>query len=505
SESLGDFSGYFSVLDSKNKMYRKREMSVIHGGYQKLSSRLPEPIPVRRRESGQEVIRGLGARVIAEKFGPASVLVSEKLELLQIYGDINPYLVLASGTASLNVLQMCRAGLRHKLGATLTLALKSDVPVQGEGIQIKNGGNVRIVDITVLRLPDDEQPQRLLLVVFRERQADGSPTSKSKKKSESLPDDTQRQLTFLEQELNATREYLQTIIEELQTANEDLRSTNEEMQSTNEELETSREELQSTNEELITVNSELQNKVEELSQAGNDINNLLAGNEIATIFLDVGLRVKRYTPASVKIFRLLHGDIGRPIRDITSKIIAFDINQAATEVLATLVRKDIDVQIEGEGWFSIRILPYRTADNTIEGVVLTFVDTTALVRALHASQKTQLLAENIVESIRQPFVVLDDRLLVIAANMLFYEMFRVKPDQTLGKQLFELGNGQWNVPEIQHALERVIPKDMVITDYRIEHDFPLIGRRTMILNGRRIAQLNYIILEIQDVTGMAAV
>jgi two-component system CheB/CheR fusion protein len=185
----------------------------------------------------------------------------------------------------------------------------------------------------------------------------------------------------LEQELLSTREYLQTTNEELETSNEELKSTNEEpqsvneeLQSTNEELETSKEELQSTNEELITVNAELLKKVDELSEVNNDINNLLASTEIGTVFLDINLCIKRFTPAAVEIFNLIHTDIGRPISDITSKIQIDDLYNRSREVLQTSARQDAEVQDRNGLWYSMRLMPYRTLENVIEGVVINFVD-----------------------------------------------------------------------------------------------------------------------------------
>jgi two-component system, chemotaxis family, CheB/CheR fusion protein len=189
----------------------------------------------------------------------------------------------------------------------------------------------------------------------------------------------------LEQELVSTKEHLQTTIEELETSNEELKSTNEELQSvneelqsTNEELETSKEELQSTNEELVTVNTELQNKVDELSEANNDINNLLASTDIGTIFLDTELNIKRYTPAMTKIFNLIPTDVGRSIGDITAKIEYGGITRDAGQVLATLTKIEEEIQTGDGAWYSMNISPYRTLENVIDGVVITFVDITRI-------------------------------------------------------------------------------------------------------------------------------
>jgi PAS domain-containing protein len=286
----------------------------------------------------------------------------------------------------------------------------------------------------------------------------------------------------------------------LQTSNEELRSTNEELQSANEELESSREELQSTNEELSTVNSELQNKVEELTQKGNDLNNFLSSTEIATIFLDTDLHIKRFTPTAVKVFRLQESDIGRPFRDITSQIVDYDIYTAAAEVLNTLLRTDVDVVAEGGRWFSVRILPYRTVDFTIEGVVLTFSEITDLKQALDKSESAEHLARGIVNVLPTPFLVLDINLVVRAANSSFYELFRVRAEDTLGRPVSGLGSGQWRGGVLKEALEAIVQKNVPLEHYSVQYDFPAIGQRTMVLNGQRIANTQYAYISIENAT-----
>jgi len=199
-------------------------------------------------------------------------------------------------------------------------------------------------------------------------------------------------VTTLEQELQSTKQYLQTTVEELEASNEELKSTNEELQSTNEELETSKEELQSTNEELGTVNTELQEKIDEVTSANNDLNNLFASTEVGTIFLDTDLRIKSFTPAAGKIFNLIKSDIGRPIMDLSPKIAYEDMHKDTEEVLKTLKQKEAEIQTKGGEWFSMRLVPYRTAENVIDGVVITFVDVTKIKKA---EEEQRRLAEDL--------------------------------------------------------------------------------------------------------------
>jgi two-component system CheB/CheR fusion protein len=315
----------------------------------------------------------------------------------------------------------------------------------------------------------------------------------------------------LERELVATREHLQSTIEELETSNEELKSTNEElqsaneeMQSTNEELETSREELQSVNEELVTVNSELQMKVEQISQINNDMNNLLTGTEIATIFLDNDLRIKRFTPAVTKIVCLIDSDIGRPIRDIAVNVADSDILQDMRLVLDTLVIREREIRLIEGGWYFMRIIPYRTSDNIIDGLVATFTDITLQKLAEETLRGSLNYVDNILETVREPLVVLSADLTVLSVNRSFYTVFRTLPGETVGKKLPDLGNGQWNIPLLLASLEGVLESHNDFDNLRVEHNFESIGRRVMLLNAREITQgksdRKMILLAIEDIT-----
>jgi two-component system, chemotaxis family, CheB/CheR fusion protein len=373
SESLGEFVGSFSPIDTKWKMYRRKG-----AGRAVYPDRIPAALPGKALAPDRAGFRSLGEKVIARVFAPPSVLVNEKFDVLYCYGPIDRFLAVPSGEASLNVLRIAREGLRNKLATALSEALKGTIPVTVENVGVGSDGNVRTVDLVVQPILEPGETQRLMMIVFKEKTDIKAPVKKLKRADAPAPKNGE--METLKQELIATRDHLQNTIEELQTANEEFQSTNEELQSANEELETSKEELQSTNEELVTVNSELQHKIDQLTETSNDVNNLLASTEIASVFLDMELRIKRFTPATAKIFRLLQTDIGRSIRDITSNIASFNVYAAAEDVLATLMRKEVEVKNEDGKWFTLRIIPYRTMDNTIEGVVITFIDISDLKR-----------------------------------------------------------------------------------------------------------------------------
>jgi len=284
----------------------------------------------------------------------------------------------------------------------------------------------------------------------------------------------------------ATLEKQQASNEELKSTNEEMQSTNEELQSTNEELETSKEELQSVNEELITVNSELQAKIEQLAGMQNDMKNLLDNTNIGTIFLDEHMIIRRFTRDATHIYRLVASDVGRPLNDIKSNLEGEELLTKAQSVLETLVPIEQEVQTLNGAWYLLRIQPYRTLDNIIEGVVLTFTDISKRIEAETAVQLARELAERVVDTIREPLLVLDGDLQVVSANRAFYQYFLVTVAETVGRKIYDLGNSQWNISALRELLEIILPRDQAVEGYVVEHDFPVIGHHKIKVNARRI-------------------
>jgi len=381
SESIGEFSHLFSPVSSKWKIFKYKEYvadRMIDFPRTPLYDLLPTSQGIEeKRVVTVADIHSLAERIILENYAPACVLINEQYEIQHFMGQTDRYLSPPRGKANFNLLNMAREGLKYKLSTALHEAVKQNKTIISEGLKIKHNNILRSVDLIVRPLTESGFTQGFMLVIFEDKtQLEPVAGKKAAQK-----DNTDPYVLSLEQELQSTKEYLQTTNEELETSNEELKSTNEELQSvneelqsTNEELETSKEELQSTNEELITVNAELQKKVEALSDSNNDINNLLASTEVGTIFLDINLCIKRFTPAVNKLFNLIQTDIGRPIGDITTNIQLNDLFEHAREVLETLDRQEIEAQDKKGNWYSVRIAPYRTLENVIDGVVFTFVD-----------------------------------------------------------------------------------------------------------------------------------
>jgi two-component system CheB/CheR fusion protein len=388
---------------------------------------------------------------------------------------------------------MAREGLQHDLALALHQAAGREDEVVRHEVKVKSNGDVILVNLTVKRIAEPEALQGLFLVTFDQVRGHKSAAREDKpvraaaplKKGES---GLMRELELTKQRLQRTVEELQTSNEELKSTNEELQSTNEELQSTNEELETTKEELQSLNEELVTVNSELQGKLDALSDANDDLQNLLNSTEVATIFLDNDLRIKRFTSEAKRVSNLIAIDVGRPLSDIVSKLVYDELSEDAQDVLQTLVIKEREVQAADGSWFFLRILPYRTAKNTIEGLVLTFVDITKNKRAEQLVDNARGFAASIVETMREPLLVLDEQLRVVSANQSFYRTFQVTPREVEQQLLYHLCNGVWSIPDLRRLLEEVLPRTASFQDFIVDKTFPHIGHKVMALNGRRLEQ-----------------
>jgi two-component system CheB/CheR fusion protein len=404
---------------------------------------------------------------------------------------------------------MAREGLRYDLAAALHQVTTQEREVVRQGVRVKSNGAFVLVDLTVKRIEEPEALRGLYQVIFESRPAAPPVPVKQNKKASAKHEaaaspDVIHELRYTKQRLQHTNEELQTSNEELKSTNEELQSTNEELQSTNEELETSKEELQSLNEELVTVNAELQGKNDELSSTNDDLHNLLNSTEIATIFLDNDLNIKRFTPATQGIINLIATDVGRPLIDIASKLIDGRLIEDAQQVLRTLVFQEGEVQATDGEWYVLRILPYRTARNTIDGLVLTFLNITGAKKAEIAAREAQEFAESIIQTVRQPLIVLDGQLRVMIANQAFYHAFHLSPSEVEHHHFYKVGEGEWDIPELRRLLEEILPQNRTFQDFLVDHTFARVGRRILALNGRRLEQESgaprLILLAMGDVT-----
>ena len=411
SETTGDFLHLFSTIDRQQKLYgRKEDPSALqHLPQGRFARTLTESGTIDRHTvqplgGGKISLKEITERILLQQYAPTSVLVSERGEILYIHGSTGRYLEIASGEPVMNIFKMAREGLKRDLTTALHSVVKYKKMVERHGLKVKINGDFSSVNLTILPVPptvDSITELTLYLVVLEESKETEQilPAEVCAGTLVEQPDektaDKDALVIRLKQELRANEEYLQSANEELETSNEELKSSNEEMQSvneelqsTNEELETSKEELQSVNEELATVNTELQTKVFDLSRANNDMNNLLAGTGVGTVFVDFKLIIRRFTPSITQIINLILSDVGRPVGHIVSNLVGYNTLQEDIEaVLDSLIPKEVEVETKEGSWFLLRIRPYRTLENVIEGAVITFFDISEIKRTREALQQ----------------------------------------------------------------------------------------------------------------------
>nr|MBP6672399.1 PAS domain-containing protein [Bacteroidota bacterium] len=383
SETLSGRKDGFRELDTKRKLYKRTDLplpfdlmnfpNAAHKPRTAVSDMTPTTPPNIN-------IQTIVDQMLLQRCTPASVLVNEAGDILYITGETGKYLSPVAGKANWNIYVMAKQGLRQAIPALFRKAMNSYEPVSIRSLQIGTDREHVTADITVQRIEQPELIRDHLLVVFTEGEpvpAGGKKRSAaSKKNSSGKQSDLEKELLNSQKELQRLREEMQTSQEELRSTNEELQSTNEELQSTNEELTTSKEEMQSMNEELQTMNVELQTKVADFVQANNDMKNLLNSTEIATLFLEKNLTIRRYTDSVTNLFKLRTTDIGRPFTDLVSELQYPDIHSHAEQVMKTLVTMETIVTTLDKRWFTVRIMPYRTLDDRIDGLVITFLDIT---------------------------------------------------------------------------------------------------------------------------------
>ncbi len=400
-ETIGGYSNLFLPLDAKSRLYRRLEANSMSVAveFPSSSSLLPSGASVEPSndppapKSASQNLQTLADRVLVQRFSPLGVLCNEKGDVLYLSNRAGKYLEPAVGKSNLNIFAMAREGLRFQLTSGFAAALKQELPVVLRNLKVGTNGGTQIVEVTIQKLAEPQELRGSVIVVIKDLVKEAPATNATKRRermtqasahARSLMDELQE----VREELQSTREEMQTSQEELKSTNEELQSTNEELQSSNEELTTSKEEMQSLNEELQTVNHELQSKVDELSRSNNDMKNLLNSTNIATLFLDDELHVRRFTPPTAKIIKLIPGDVGRPLTDITSDLAYPELEEDARDVLRTLVYKEKKVATKDGRYFAVRIMPYRTLENVIDGLVITFSDASAL-QVLESALRTR--------------------------------------------------------------------------------------------------------------------
>ncbi|MFP4048747.1 MAG: CheR family methyltransferase [Desulfovermiculus sp.] len=478
SETVGSSKNLFETLDTTGKIYRRREVPKSMLGRIEFPTGQPEQTteertPGEKIQPSKDNVERLTRKMVLDRFAPPAVLIDSQGSVLQVQGRTGKYLEIASGPPTQNILDLAREGLRVELSMAIRKAVSSQEEVIRHQVEVQVNGGMQTINLHVIPIEKPKELSNRLLVVFEDIQLPAQDSEIKPSQLSASASDYQTRIAELEQELQETREShhatveeLESSNEELKTANEELQSSNEELQSTNEELESSKEELQSLNEELQTVNSELQAKVEELSEAHDDINNLLNSTQIATVFVDNNLQVKRFSKEATKVIHLIRSDIGRPLEHQSTKLENVDLARDIKEVLDKLSPVGKEVQTSDATWYMLRIMPYRTRDNRIHGAVIIFQDIDdqkkiqeKLRQVNEQFEQAWHLTRRVFDMNPSPLAVLDDQARVIIANTSLCQVLGLPMDKIEGQKFFSLNRIEEKNKDLQHKLNAALEGD----------------------------------------------
>ncbi|ACO45082.1 CheR family methyltransferase [Deinococcus deserti] len=496
SETLGTSREMFGTLDNRWKLYRREGFRPA--GTLALANLSQTPLTIEpQRTSREHHLRFQPARpressvsssvqtVLLAEWTPPAVAVDAQGTVVYVSGRTGAYLELPNGVPNNNVVDMAFPELRYELIGALREAVATDSEVRSPVLDFTVQCTPHQLELVVTPMRYPGQPQDLFLIVFLDR---GQAPLQS---LASAGPDTSGRVAQLERELQRTKEYLQATIEETEVALEERKSTNEELQTTNEELQssieelmTSKEELQSLNEELSTINAEHHVIITDLQQANDDMKNLLDSVGIATVFLDNNLRVKRFTPRITEVVSLMSVDLGRPITDIASNLRYDILAEDIQRVIQTLIPYETEVQTKDGRWFLMRISPYRTFDNTIDGAVVVFTNIDTVKQLHHQLRDAQDQNEAVLNTMSDPVVVLDHNLRVLSHNKALLELLQLQVADAKGVRLFDLGSGQFDNPELTGLLRDLTLGSGELSDFMLHMDLPGQGRRIVKVNAR---------------------
>jgi two-component system CheB/CheR fusion protein len=497
SETIGSFMHLYASASKKWKIYTRRPGS-------RLTPQIDFPIPDPHMEGRLFGIRPFSKpalpqeveRLLLDHYTPPGVVINGRGDIVYFHGKTGGFLEPSPGRANMNIKDMAREGLKAVIMGMINRAIASKKSVVRRYVRIKSDGDFISADITVRPFRRTRNMEGLWMILFEKPVQ--SMESKASKIKGAKGSKEELRIKELEVELKNTRENLQATIEELETMNEELKSTNEEYQSTNEELksaneelETSREELQSLNEELVTVNNELQQKNERLEQVRNEMKKFLDTMDIAVIILDQKLRVRSFTPQATRLVNLIESDVGRPLSDMSNNLEYDRFTGDVEQVLATGKEILVNVQSRSKNWYLMKVRKLEGERKEDSGVAISFVDISDLkdIEAqLKRVQAARKYAESIVAAVGEPMLILARDLKVISANPVFCKVFRTSKEETIGRFIYELNNGQWDIPELRDLLGKVLQEKMQLTNYKVELVLPKTGKKSLLLNACQVVE-----------------
>ena len=524
SEGIREFSNMFEVHSKTHKLFTKKHIAkltpfdghIFGGG--KREQNQPRPISKDTRINPQLPVSEIDQALLSSSAIPACVVIDASLEILQFRGDLSPYLNLPSGKATWNLLRIVKQDLMIELRNAVTEAKKENHTVFASDITAGEGRARAVIEIEVipLRSMGTTFTERHLLVLFRKQKIVEVLTNETVGQAKNLNTKTetqslllekarlQKQLTIVKDQLHSVLEEQEATNEEFQSASEEIMSSNEELQSINEEMETTKEELQSTNEELITMNEEMQLHNSELGVANADLQNVLSSSNVPIIIVDKQLIIRRVTSIAKKSLRIIDSDVGRPIDDIKLPIKFPDLRKILLEVINTNEPKSEEIIDERGSWHMLWVRPYLTLDGKIDGAIIMLVDINEMKLAQITQEQSLVYVEGILGTMREPLVVLDEKLQIKSINKAFCSTFNIYPDKIKGVSFYDLGNKEWDTPQMRELLEKVLPKKNSLENFEIECNFPNTGSLTMAINAHRLmgkdAEEELILLVMENIT-----
>ncbi len=469
-ESVGAQASLFSLTDKEHRIHRKKSLPgaphvVMDAPRDERALPRARKGPFTNAPDHEPGLQGEVSRLLLDRYVPAGVVIDSELQIVQFRGQTGEFLEPAAGDASLNLMKMLREGLLFGVRRAVDAARKSRQIVRRDDLQVRSGSGFMRVSVEVVPLSGSG---RHYLVLFEALDRTAStPSGTPKKAGRETAGRVAKPpaaMAVLQRELEASRQYLQSIIheleaanEELQSANEEILSSNEELQSTNEELDTAKEELQSTNEELNTVNEELHSRNEELSRVNSDLINLVGSVQIAIVIVSGDLRIRRFTAMAERVLNLIPADLERSIAHINPNIDVPNLPELIVEAMDTVTAIERDVRDRQGRWYSLRIRPYKSVDNKIDGAVLALFDIDVLKRSEQSAQRAQAFADGLLEGSSEPVALLDGDFRIRTVNRAFADLFAARPRDVTGRLISDVGGPSWQLAAWQAHAGRFTP------------------------------------------------
>ena len=502
-ETVGRHGHLFETISKRWRIYRRvgaaRSAAIDFTSWPKRGELSERPSIVPQMSE-------IAVKSLADRFAPASVLIDRNYRVLHFHGQTDDYLAQPPGAPTMDLLALARHGLALTVRSAVQKAIADSTSVTLRA-NVKSGARRQVVLVSASPVGAVNGSADMMLVSFATESevTAGVAPGIAHTAIETAPiRDLEEELRAARDEMRGTIEQFETTNEELTAANEEITSVNEELQSTNEELEATKEEQQSLNEELTTINAQLDRKIIELDEASDDLRNLLMGNEVATLFIDSKMRIKWFTPAIRTLFDLIDQDVGRPLANFSQKFPDVGLVEKAQASIERLTTFEEEVRADDRRCYLLRVQPYRTRDNQIAGAVASFVDIHDLKANQSEIEAARDYAEAIVETVRDPLLVLGGDLRVKSANAAFYRLFQAEPRDTVGRLVYELGSSQWDLPKLRLLLEEMLPEQGQINEFDVEIPVAHLGLRRLSLNARRIegedTRPELILIALEDIT-----